>query len=300
MALLLGLVLAQQLFAVPGSSPLRQALQNSLHTPWFFVVTFIVCVLMRGLSGVRRVLVVGVVAVLLAAGTELLQTLVQDRSASVGDLQRNLIGAGFALLVSALVLRSNPTDRRPCKGRIAAALVILVVLAIYSFWPVVALYEHKRDRLAMFPALIDPADSRLTNYVRVSEYSHFTVIRLAGSWPEYVGRQVLRVQFGESAYPTLYVEDLGQHWHTYDNLVLDLFVPVDTPLPLVVAVQYAGSTGTSSYHEFVAQPGANQIVIPRVALVPDGANGINVRDLLLYTTSEFAGSSLLVGALYLR
>lgn len=300
LALLLGLVLAQQLFSVPGSSPLRQALQNSLHAPWFFVVTFVLCVLFRPLGLWRRLLIAGVLACLLAAGTELLQTLVLNRSASVGDLQRNLVGAGFALLVSTLVLPGAAGFSWPGVPRSIAAVLALLALTVYSFWPVYSLYQLKRDRFAQLPALIDIQDPRLSQYVRVSPYSHLTEVRLDGSWPAYIGREVLRVQFGDSEYPTLYVEDLGQHWHTYDDLVIELFVPGDEPIELTIAVQYQGSYGTNSYRELVAQPGANVIDLPRDAFVPDGATGIKVRDLLLYTTNSFAGRSLLVGAMYLR
>lgn len=303
-ALLLGIVVAQQLFVIPGTTPIREALHNSMHTPWFFTVTFILCLLFLKLSVIRRIVVVAICALVLAGVTELLQTFTSDRLASVGDLQRNLVGAAFALVFGALVLPARlfpaPKSLWPSAGKIALAAVVLVATAIYSFWPVYQVYKHGQARTAMLPQLIDPLDPRLRSYVRTSKYSNLIVIGLEGNWPEYIGRDVIRVQFGDSEYPTFYIEDIGQPWHTYETLVLDLFVAGEEPLALVAAVQYQGDDGTSKYFEFSAQPGANRIAVPRKELVPDNASGIKVRDFLLYTTSEYAGRSMLVGAIYLR
>lgn len=297
-------MVAQQLFVIPGTTPLREALHNSMHTPWFFTVTFILCLLFLKLSVVRRIVVVALCALLLAGATELLQTFTSDRLASVGDLQRNLVGAGFALVFSALVLPARlippPKSLWPSVPKLFLAAVVLVATAIYSFWPVYQVYEHEQVRTARLPQLLDMSDPRLTSYVRTSKYSNMIVIGLEGNWPEYIGRDVIRVQFGDGEYPSLYVEDLYQHWHTYAALVLDLFVAGEEPIPLVAAVQYEGSAGTSAFFEFTAQPGANSIEVPRAELVPDNASGIKVRDLLVYTTSAHAGRSMLVGAIYLR
>ena len=297
-ALLLGLVAAQQLFAVPGSSPMRQALQNAFHAPWFFAVTMLLCLIFRRLASVSRLVVVGGIALLIAAGTEWLQSFTPSRSASVADLLNNLVGAGFALAVSTLVLLPEP--KRPGIARLLVAAGVMLAGAVYSFWPVVELYEHKRERQAMLPGLIDTQDPRLQNYVRTSQHSDLMVLGLEGTWPDYVGKKVIRVRFGNSEYPTLYVEDLGQAWHTYGALVFDIFVVGDDALGLVAAVQYEGSLGTSSYYEFTAEPGANRIRVPRNQLVPDGASGIKIRDLLLYTSRENAERSLLVGAIFMR
>jgi len=242
--------------------------------------------------------VVGLLALLIAIGTESLQSLSPERSASLGDLQRNLVGAAFALLVSGLVLL--PGNTRPSLARVLTATILVLMAAIFSFGPVVGVYTQQRERIAMFPKLIDLRDSRVTNYVRVSKRSQLEVVQSDKARRESSGPDELKVRFGDSEYPTLYIKHLGQHWHAYEQLVFELLVEGEESLPLVAAVQYEGSHAPNSRYNFVAPPGVNRVEVPRNRLVPDDATGIKIKDLLLYTTRDNAGRSIFVRAIYLR
>jgi len=119
-------------------------------------------------------------------------------------------------------------------------------------------------------------------------------------WPEFSDAPVLRLDFGDGEYPTFYISEVMQRWASYSELVLDVFVPGDEPLSLTVGVQYEGSDGTSAYVEEDLAAGAARWVIPRVKLVPDQATGLRIRDVLVYTTSDNAGRSILIGRMFLQ
>ena len=91
-----------------------------------------------------------------------------------------------------------------------------------------------------------------------------------------------------------------QVWAPYAQLVVDVFVLDEEPLPLTVGVQYEGSVGTSDYVEKTLTEGPNRWVIPRSELVPDGATGLRVREVLIYTRSDHARRSILLGRIFLQ
>ena len=295
MLALVGLIAGQQLLSIGAEGRAYRLLQDALHAPWFFVVVLVLCLLGRRIPAVPRLLLVTLFGGALAVATEYAQTYVGDRSASVADLQRNLVGGGLGLLFSLLVIPWRPTWWKVLLG-----LLIGAALLAYAALP---LWQHAQLnawRAQLAPALLDPADARSERFLSTTRDTRFARGRAQGRWPAFEGRSVLHLTFGATDYPTLYVQDLNQRWQAYDTLVLELFVLGDAPLPLVAAVQYAGATGTSAYREFSAEPGAQRIEVPRRALVPDAASNVQVRDFLLYSRGDQAGRALLLGALYLE
>lgn len=298
LTLLLGLLAAQQLFSLPGGSALMRSVQDSLHAPWFFAVVVLLCWWFRARELPVRLLIVGTIAIGLAVVTELAQLYVEDRSASVGDLQRNLLGGVLGFVFAAALIRvghDQPLLVWSLPRGVLAGLACLA-LAGFSAWQPWQELQLQRYRAELLPTVVDFADERSAGFISANEGSWFRFGEATSVWPEYSGRQVLRLTFGDEEYPTLYVRELLQRWASYQTLALDVFVLGDAPLPLTVAVQYEGSAGTSAYHEVNCVPGANKLSIARDQFVPDEATGLRVRDLLIYTTAEHAGRSVLLGA----
>jgi|GEM_PF-2905810 len=310
-----GLVAVQQLFALPGGSALMQALQDSMHAPWFFLVVLVLYWWFRGYPLGGRVLLVGGIAVALAVGTEFAQSFIPDRSASRGDLVRNAVGGvlGFvfasALLHSAQPFKDMERQRAGAsKGlglhlsplRIVIALLSLLALFVFSAWQPWQELQLRRYRTNLVPMVVDFNDERSQHSIEVNEGGLFRFGAGNALWPEYQGQGLLSLSFGDSEYPTLYIKEVMQLWEPYSELVLDVFVLGDDPLLLTVGVQYEGSYGTSDYVEKELPAGANRWVIPRNELVPDGATGLRVRDVLIYTSSDYARRPVLLGRFFLQ
>ncbi len=295
LAVLAALVAAQQLVSLPGGSALMRAAQDALHAPWFFAMVVVLCWWLRAVSLPLRVVLVVVIAAVLAVGTEYVQTYIADRSGSVGDLQRNAVG-GFLGLIFALALMPE-REYRFTPAALGLAFGALVILAIYTALPPWQALDLRRYRAELAPTLVDFADPRASQFLTTNGDSWFRIGAATDDWPDYAGRQVLRLEFGTSDYPTLYINELMQRWAPFDRLALDVFVLGAQPLPLTVAVQYEGSSGTSAYQESTLVPGANRVRIPRVKFLSDDATALRVRDLLIYTTEEHAGRAILLGSI---
>lgn len=314
--LVLGVLVAvQQLFALPGGSSLMRALQDSMHAPWFFLVVLVLYWWFRGYPLAGRVLLVGGIAVVLAVGTEFAQSFMPDRLASKDDLVRNGVGGilGF-IFASALMHSAQPfkdLERQRAGGskglglqfsplRIVIALAALVALFVFSAWQPWQQLELRRYRAALLPNVIDFTDERSQHSLDVNEGGIFRLGTGNALWPEYQGQGLLSLSFGDSEYPTLYIKEVMQLWAPYSELVLDVFVLGDDPLLLTVGVQYEGSDGTSDYVERELPAGPNRWVIPRNELVPDGATGLRVRTVLIYTKSDYARRPILLGRFFLQ
>lgn len=302
LALLAALVAVQQLFTLPGGSALLQAVQDSLHAPWFFAVVVVLCWWFRDRGLLQRLLWVGGIAVVLAVMTEAVQIYVVARSASALDLQRDLVGGVLGFILGSAVIRVGAD--RPLLifslPRVCVALLAGLALALYTVWQPWQELQLQRYRAQSLPVVVDITDERAARFVTTNEGSRFRFGAATALWPAYEGQQVLRLTFGEHEYPTLYVSELMQRWATYSELAVDVFVLGDNPLPLTIGVRYEGSWGTSAYEEVSLVPGANALRIPRERFVPDEATGLRVRDLLIYTTADFAGRSLLLGSVVLH
>jgi len=311
-----GLVVVQQLFTLPGGSMFWRVVQDSLHAPWFFLVVVVLYWLFKGYPLAGRFLVVGGIAVVIALGTEFIQSFLPNRSASQSDLVRNAVGGvlGFifatALMHSDQPLKDLEEKRLHAESysrwgrlgplRIFVALAALVALVVYTVWRPWQELELQRYRATLLPAVVDFADERSHHSIDINEGGLFRFGTGTALWSDYEGEQLLSLTFGDSEYPTLYLMEVMQAWAPYSQLVLDVFVMGDDPLPLTVGVRYEGSDGTSNYVEKILPAGANRWVIERNQLVPDGATGLRVRDVLIYTTSDHARRSVLLGRLFLQ
>ena len=296
------LVAAQQLFSLPGDSSLWRAFQDSLHAPWFFVVVCVLYWWLRREPLALRVMFVCAGAVVLSFGTEFIQGFVDERTASGADLVKNAVG-GMLGLVFALALHAS---RAETKGllltppRIGIALISLLLLVAFTLWQPLQEFKLYQYRSTLVPKVVDFEDERTEQFIGVNEGGFLGFGTARDRCPELAGARVLRLTFGDSEYPTLYINEVMQVWAPYRDVVFDLFVPGKKPLPLTLGVQYEGSEGTSAFSEGLLSPGPHRWVIPRSVFVPDGATGLRVRNVLVYTTADQAGRSVLLGRLFLQ
>ena len=296
------LVAVQQLASLPQGSSLLRAVQDALHAPWFFCVVVVLCWYFRTWRFVPRLLVVAAIAGVLAVGSEAVQLYVESRSASVQDLWSNLAGGALGFVFATALLGTDHEGPllRLGVGRVLLGLAVLLVLALFTIRQPWQVLELRAYRAELFPVLADFADARASDYLSTNTDSHFRLGKATDLWPQYSGKQVLRLQFGEQEYPTLYINESLQRWVPHEELAIDVFVLDNEPLPLTVAVQYEGSAGTSAYVEQELQPGENRWRIDRSRLVPDEATGLRVRDVLIYTTRQNAGRAVLLGGVWLQ
>lgn len=309
LVVLVVLVAAQQLFSLPGGSAVMRAAQDAMHAPWFFAVVVVLCWWLRGLAWPVRLLAVAVLGTLLATGTEFVQLYVEDRSASMGDLRRNLVGGVLGLIFASALLRGSAPGSVTVAGSarfrftpLALGIGAMAVLAlvIYAALPPWQALELRRYRAELAPVIVDLADARTAQFLQTNDDSWFRTGYASEQWPRYQGQPVLRLEFGASEYPTLYVSELMQRWASYDELAVDVFALDGEPLPLTLAVRYEGSYGTSAYYESMLVPGENLLRIPRSKFLPDEATALRVEDLLVYTTAEHAGRAVLIGAIRMQ
>jgi len=299
------LIAAQQLFALPGGNALWLELQNSMHAPWFFLVVLVLYWWLKGYPLAGRILLVGGIATVIAVGTEFAQSFMPDRSASWDDLLRNAVGGGLGLIFAiALFYKSQNKFRADSSSygalRLCVAVLAVLALLVFSAWQPWKQLQLQRYRATLLPTIVDFADERSQPSVEVNKGGLLRFGIGNALWPDYEGKGILRLTFGESEYPTLYLKEVMQHWAPYSELVLDVFVLGDDPLALTVGVRYEGSVGTSAYFEKTLPKGASRWTIPRNKFVPDGATGLRVRDVLIYTTSGYAGRGVLLGRFFLQ
>ncbi len=305
LVVLVVLVAAQQLFSLPGGSAVMRAAQDAMHAPWFFAVVVVLCWWLRGLAWPLRLLAVALLGTLLAAGTEFAQLYIEDRSASMGDLRRNLVGGVLGLIFASALLRGSAPVAGSSSFRFTplalgvGAMAVLAVV-IYAALPPWQALELRRYRAELAPVIVDFADAQTAQFLQTNDDSWFRTGHATEQWPRYQGQPVLRLEFGASEYPTLYVSELMQRWALYEELAVDVFVLDGKPLPLTLAVRYEGSDGTSAYYESMLVPGENLLRIPRVKFLPDEATALRVEDLLVYTTAEHAGRAVLIGAIRMQ
>ncbi len=311
------LVAAQQLFALSGGSKLMRAVQDGMHAPWFFVVVLVLYWWFGGYPLVRRVLLVGGIAAALSLGTEFAQSFIPNRSASLGDLVRNAVGGVLGFIFATALMHSTQPFEEPVRQRertgvlkglklvftplrLCIALATLVALFVYSVWQPWQELKLKRYRATLLPNIVDFGDERSRHAIEVNEGGSFRLETGSALWPEYEDQGLLSLSFGDSEYPSVYLKEVMQIWVPYPQLVLDVFVLGEDPLALTVGVQYEGSVGTSNYVEKELPAGANRWVIPRNELVPDEATRLRVREVLVYTNSDHAGRSILLGRFFLQ
>ncbi len=279
--LLVGLLFAQQQFRLPAMGLFGNALNNTLHVPWFALVTL----LLWRLIGPKPALVLAV-AFVIAGLSELVQ-MTTERQPSWYDWFLDLIAASCT--VGALSV--SGVGRLGHRLLIAGWLLLALGAALAQpLW----VASGRFYQASIWPALVDTSDARGSIYAVPN--TETSLINSETQWPGGPAR-ALRVQLTDRPWPGIHLKTLRRSWRDFDELVVDVFVEPPGIQRFFVASRVVGSGGTAAWREFGLAPGPHRLVIPVHQLAPDG---IRVSDVLIYGHQDQVGGAFLLGRAFLR
>jgi VanZ family protein len=275
-----GLVVAQQFGQFPVQTRFTTSLSNWLHVPMFAIITFAISALVGHAAWARTLAIVATIAV----ATELLQSFV-GRNASLVDLFRDGLGIGIAMATIGGMLRFN----RPAGAcLLGTAVLIVTTLAI----PAMYLVAHAQQARA-FPVLYTPGSIAARWLSDINSQSSTTKQH---TWTEYVDRDVLAITWADLTWPGLHLYEPLERWDGYAYVSVDAFNLEDSPQPLTIAVRHHKRGGTSRFHQMMLEPGANRVrvAIDRLAKDRQGAPA-NIKHIILHTSRKHGGKQIWLG-----
>lgn len=296
------LLVAQQVLGMSGCGRLARGIQNAMHGPWFATVTALVWVLLFrpisvSLGKGMAVFLLAVSVLFLAIATEYVQVLT-GRQASLRDIMLDMGGAA----ATAAAIFSRERHRR---GNMMQATIVALVGTTCFLWsisPVLIAAATNAHRDRMVPHLVG-FESRL-DYAILRTNSEVQVVSAPPTWDAYEGRSVLKVQFAQTQWPGITLQETISDWSRYSVLVLDVFSEMDRMTRLSVSVRPNDPLGNGTLNFFQVlrlKPGANEIRLSIDSLLPDRDTRIwEVQDVLVYTDRSHAGQVVYIGQVALE
>jgi hypothetical protein len=279
------LLIAQQFFDLPGSGRVVGGLQNSLHGPWFALVTWVVVItIARWTRGVATILVAAMIAVILAIGTEALQK-ITGGDPEWSDVGFDLIGAAAALVFRAA--RKSLIPKRP--GFVGASLLLLATLT--PLLHALAVEDHRRSiapDLIRFGSPLNDALFRANSPVEV--------VPAPAGWS--VGARVLKITLGKQRWPGVYFEEPIADWRPYAALAVDVYVDGSQPLPITISVRLDAAPVDHVYRTFECTPGPCALTLPLAGLFDRDVARVNA--VVIYASRYDAGRVVYLGRVALR
>jgi len=280
LAALMALLAAQQFLAVPGSGRLSSGLQNSVHGPWFAVVTWLLLrFAARRTSGWLTVTATAILCVVLAIATEAMQ-IYTGGDPSWGDVGYDLIGATAALLV--WCGRGQLLPRRSSYG---AAVFLLMVTPT----PFLQALATEWRRTSITPDLVrfdSPLDGAL-----IGANSPNEVVAAPVDWP--VGPNVLKIILADTTWPGVHLDEPIADWRPYTALAVDVYVAGTQPLPIHVSVRLDNAPVAHVYRTFECAAGPCSMRLPLAGLFDRDAARVNA--VVIYSSRDFAGRTIYLG-----
>lgn len=281
LTLLVGLLFAQQQFRLPAMGLFGNALNNTLHVPWFALVTL----LLWRLIGPKPAIVLAV-AFVIAGLSELVQ-LTTERQPSWYDWFLDLVAASCTVGV----LSVSGVSRWGHRSLIAGWLLLAVAAALAQpVW----VASGRFYQAAIWPALIDTSDPRGSIYAVPNTQTE--LINSETRWRDGPPR-ALRVQLTDRPWPGIHLKTLRRSWRDFDELVVDVFIEPPGIRRFYLATRVVGSGGTAAWQEFDLTAGSHRLVVAVQKLAPDG---VRVSDVLVYGHQDDVGGSFLLGRAFLR
>lgn len=234
-------------------------------------------------------LVAGVTSVTLGAGLEVMQ-FVGPGDASFGDLVRDGIGvaAAHALALSA---DSHWVGGKAWLGRwvlrlLAGALVCL------SLVPGVRTSLPLMQRRSAFPLLVGFEARWDARFVRGEDGAELFFEPPPAAFTQARGPTVGRVRFASGQYPKLEITGLVGDWAGYEALVLDVYSPEPTALPIELRIhdkRHRNRYGDRFNTTLTIAPGQSRLSIPirTIRSAPEGREMdlANVQSIILFMTA---------------
>jgi len=221
------LLVVVQFFAPAHPDLWWQVFFEALHAPVFGIIA--VCLLAMTpptWHWQRRIIASLAGTLLLALLSELAQIPLPNRSASVSDLANDLLGA-LAFVSAAVVL--SPRFHVP-SGRGRWLILLAALLLIWPFKPLANVSAAYWERYEQLPSIapLGSEDSRLFYYLNNAQVQF-----VGGSEP---GRIAHMITFGAAGSSSIDFHDPWSDWRPYRALVLDIDIPGDKPLPLMIRI----------------------------------------------------------------
>jgi hypothetical protein len=110
--------------------------------------------------------------------------------------------------------------------------------------------------------------------------------------------QLLAVTWADERYPGLMLSEVVRDLSSWDELAVEVFLPVGPPFELTAALTFPGIPGTSAYLRQTVQPGQQTLRYSLRDLLPNRSQ--QVSRVVLHTDREAAGRRVLFGTIFLR
>jgi hypothetical protein len=194
------------------------------------------------------------VALALAAGTELLQTLEPSHDADVRDFVRDATGMTLALLLR----RTGPSPHISAARRVTAALIAMTVLA-----PLLAVAGIYLQRNRAVPVVIPMHGSWWER--RLQSFRDAEVVAGACEAGSTGTEPLVRLLFQPARYPGFYFKEPYPDWRAFQRLVFRAAADADRPITLVLRIDDARQDerqGDRFIVTLAITPGAHRIEIP--------------------------------------
>jgi len=261
--LLLGLLLGRP----PSASLFWTELYNLGHIPLFGLMGLLVIEISRSLAGrivARRwmhyAIALGVVA-LLSLVTELLQTDMPGREASLGDGFNNLLGGACFLGVRAAFDRDF---RRVREGGPRIGLAVLSVLMLVgAFWPLISLSWSYGMRGAAFPTVVDFVSDWQRPFIQPGR-SELHLEGAPDGWKDRAGQGVAALYILREPWPGVTITEPYPDWGGYETLKFAIYSELETTID--VEIQIHDTLSKTAYRDrfnrtFRIKPGLNRLAV---------------------------------------
>ncbi|NQU26315.1 MAG: VanZ family protein [Candidatus Nealsonbacteria bacterium] len=238
-----------------GRMRMLDAAGDMMHAPVFALFAVVIWKVLRTRgsgSDVRRGLIAFAIVAGFGAATEVLQGFV-GRHPSWLDLSSNLLGSAAGILWMHRATVASAPRRRLAAGAVTLLAVAWVVPT--STLVDTILQQYEMPRLASFEHALELSRWRCyeSRVARVPEHATH-------------GDRALRVELYAGIYPGVLLDAPVPDWSAYDELAMDVTLPPDRPLDLVVKIEdemHNGETDDRFNRGVRLHPGRQEV---RIAL----------------------------------
>jgi hypothetical protein len=206
------------------------------------------------------------VVAFLSLVTELLQTDMPGREASLGDGLHNLLGGACFLGMRAAFDRDfrRVRERGPSIGIAAASILILVG----AFWPLLSLSWSYGMRGASFPTVVDFVSDWQRPFIQPGR-SELVLEGAPPGWTDRAGQAVAALYILREPWPGVTVVEPYPDWRGYERLAFEIFSELDSPIE--VEMQVHDTLSKTAYRDrfnrtFRIEPGLNRLSVSLEAI----------------------------------